>query len=349
MGARLMMDTLAIIAATVTVLYGISALGRLVPVKRRHHRWGQVAGMSGITLLVLALAGGAYGVTTARVPKPSHGVTATTSQPSSTRAQAPATSGNVVSLGVFAPGEWKSWSPVRQFSQRAGQPVRYVLDYMGQDEPFPAKFGQLAAAHGAEPVLQLMPTMSMAAIAAGRDDAYLHRLAQQVRAYGHPVVLSFAPEANGNWYQYGWTRTSPAQYQAAWKHVMAQFSGVSNVTWMDTVNINYQGSGPLADYIVPGVMIGIDGYYGYPSGHSFKAVFGSTLAQVKALTDAPVMISETAILGTSQAADIPDLVRGVRDNHLVGLIWFNQDKGAGQNWPLTAAGGAALKASLGRS
>jgi hypothetical protein len=320
-----MMDTLAIMATLVTVSYGISALGRLMPVKRRHYRWRQVAGMSFITVLVLALAGCAYAVAAKR------------SQPSR----------DALPIGVFAPGEWKSWSPVQQFSQQAGQPVHYVLDYMGQDEPFPGQFGKLAAEHHAEPVLQLMPAMSMADFAAGRDDAYLRSLAQQVSRYGHPVVLSFAPEANGDWYQYGWPHVPPAQYQAAWKHVMTQFSGVSNVTWMDTVNIPYQGSGPLEDYIVPGVMIGIDGYYENLSGHSFKEVFGATLAQVRAKTHAPVMISETAIAGSAgQAAAIPDLVQSVRDNHLVGLIWFDKDKGAGQDWRLTSAGAAALRASL---
>jgi hypothetical protein len=352
MGAYLM-TTLAIIAALVTVLYAVSALGRIVPVKRRHHSWRQVGGMSAITLMVLGVAGCAYGVTTAKRSQPSSdaeaAIAASGSKTTPSGNQTVTGSGNNVPIGVFAPGEWNSWSPVQQFSQQAGQAVRYVLDYLGPDEQFPVQLGKLAAQHDTEPVLQLQPTMSMADIAAGRDDAYLHSLARQVSGYGYPVMLSFAPEANGDWYQYGWTRTPPAQYQAAWKHVMAEFSGVRNVTWMETVNINYHGSGPLADYIVPGVMIGIDGYYGYPSGHSFESVFGSTLAQVRAKTHAPVMISETAILGsTDQAADIPNLIQGVRQNHLAGLIWFNQDKGQGQDWPLTPAGAAALRASLAR-
>jgi hypothetical protein len=343
-----MMKSLAIMATLATVLYAISALGRLVPVKRRHYRWRQVAGMSAITLLVLTLAGAAYGWAAKR-SQPSHDMTGIKPAELSSHAGTPAAASNALPIGVFAPGEWTSWSPVQQFSQQAGQPVHYVLDYLGQDEPFPGQFGQLAAGHNAEPVLQLMPDMSMAGFAAGRDDAYLHRLAQQVRGYGNPVVLSFAPEANGDWYHYGWPHVPPAQYRAAWKHVMAQFSGVPNVTWMDTVNIPYQGSGPLGDYIIPGVMIGIDGYYDSLSGHSFQEVFGSTLAQVRARTHAPVMISETAIPGhTGQAAHIPDLIHSVKDHHLVGLIWFNKDKGKGpsQDWRLTAAGAAALRASL---
>jgi mannan endo-1,4-beta-mannosidase len=337
-----MMTVLAGVAGLVTVLYAISALGRLVPVKRRHHNWKQVSGMSAVTLLVVAFAGGIFGVT--------HGMIAPKSGPASSPPK-PSVSGETMPIGVFAPGEWKSWSPVQRFSQDAGQPVRYALNYMGPDEPFPAQFGQLAADHGAEPVLQMMPTMSMADIAAGQDDAYLRSLARQVASYGHPVVLSFAPEANGSWYQWGWTRTAPSQYQAAWKHVMAQFAGARNVTWMDTVNVSYPGSGPMADYIVPGVMIGIDGYYGFGNqGMEFNSVFTPTLGQVRAHTKAPVMISETAIQGSrDQAAHIPGLIQGARQNHLAGVIWFNQDRGAGQHWTLTPAGAAALRQALASS
>ena len=346
-----MMTALAIAAALVTVLYAASALGRLVPVKRGHHSWQQVTAMSAVTVVVLGVAGCAYTVTHAATQNAGSGATGGAPYASDTVTSLPTdtpAASDSLPIGVFAPGEWDSWSPVQQFSQEAGQPVQYVLDYLGPDESFPTQLGKLAEEHGTEPVLQMMPTMSMADIAAGQDDAYLRSLAGQVSSYGHQVVLSFAPEANGNWYQYGWTRTSPAQYQAAWKRVMAEFKGVRNVTWMDTVNINYQGSGPLADYIVPGVMIGMDGYYGLNSARdSFESVFGSTLAQIRANTTAPVMISETAIqYSDGQAADIPNLVASARANHLAGLIWFNQDKGPGQDWPLTSAGGAALRASL---
>jgi hypothetical protein len=329
------MTVLAIVAAAMTVLYAASALGRVVPVKRRHHNWKNLSGMAMSSVLVLALAGGAFTVTS----KAKH------QSPSFPADSAAASSG--LPVGVFTPGEWDSWAPVQQFSGETGQQIHYVLDYMGQDQPFPGNLGKLAAEHRAEPVLQLEPTMSMRGIAAGHDDAYLSSLASQVSGYGHPVVLSFAPEANGNWYSYGWTRTSPADYQAAWKHVMAKFKGVHNVSWMDTLNIDYQGSGPLSDYYVPGVsLVGIDGYYGNVSGYTFSSVFGQTLHEVRQLTRTPVMISETSIPSGDQAAGIPDLIQGARDNHLTGLIWFNQDIGTGQDWVLTPSGAAALKSAL---
>lgn len=327
---------LAVAAAAVTVLYAASALGRLVPVKRRHHNWRHTSAMGLASVLVLALGGCAFVSASRMKPSP------LPSYPADT----PAVS-NSLPIGVFAPGEWDSWSPVQQFDQQAGQPVQYILDYMGQDQPFPGNLGRLAAEHGAEPVLQMEPTMALSAIAAGRDDSYLRHLSQQVRAYRHRLILSFAPEANGNWYSYGWTNAPAADYQKAWKHVMSEVTA-RNVTWMDTLNVSYSGSGPLADYIVPHVMVGIDGYLGRPD-QTFASALQPTISQVRKLTSAPVMLSETSADQAYQPQQIPGLVQGARQDHLAGLIWLDQDQEGGlyhQHWSLTQAGAAALKASL---
>jgi hypothetical protein len=256
-----------------------------------------------------------------------------------------------VGLGVYNPSD--SWSSAVSFGQQAGQPVRYVLVYLEDGDPFPVALADQAYAGGAELVVQFRPAMSMAQVAAGDDDAYLDSLIEQVRQFGHPVILSFAPEANGNWYQYGWTQTPPAQYLAAWSHVMSLAAGVSDITWMETLNIDYSGSGPLSDYFVPGVGIyGLDGYYASPdqgtgagagAGDTFDSVFGGTLAQLRQLTSRPVMISETGIPQDFQAAGIPGLIQGVRANHLAGLIWLDANIDGG-NWAMTSGGFAALRA-----
>lgn len=319
---------LSIIAGAVTVLYAVSALGRLVPVKRRHHSWRQSAGMLATTLVVAGMASCAYAVT--------HGAAA--------HRNTAVTSGASLPIGVFAPGEWDSWSPVRQFSQETGQPVHYVLDYMGPDEAFPAQLGNLAAGHDAEPVLQMEPTMSMAGIAAGGDDTYLRGLARQVSGYGHPVVLSFAPEANGNWYSWGWSHTPAAQWVSAWRHVVTVFrqQHVRNVTWMWTVNVPFPHSGPVSDYW-PGSayvgMVGIDGYFAQPSD-TFDSVFDPLIGQIRKLTAKPILISETAVgpdSGPERGPQIRSLFAGVKVDRLAGLIWFDKAQDNGnyhQDWRL---------------
>jgi hypothetical protein len=256
-------------------------------------------------------------------------------------------------IGVYTPGETGSWAAVAAFSKQVGQPVRYVVDYLGPDAPFPAQLAEEAAANGAEMVLQLEPTMSMADVAAGNDDYYLDSLAAQVADFGEPVILSWAAEANGNWYQYGTTRTPVSEYRAAWAHVMSRFRGVHNVTWMDTLNRTYAGAGVTSDYVIPGVgLYGIDAYYSFPDD-TFESVFGETLSQIRAVTDKPILVNETGIgQVNNQAAAIPGLVQGVLDNHLAGLIYFNENQGTAslyhQNWALTPAGLTALRDSLAR-
>jgi hypothetical protein len=254
-------------------------------------------------------------------------------------------------VGVYAPDALSSWASVTEFGQQAGQPVRYVVAYLGPDDEFPEQLALDAAAHGAELVLQLEPTMPMAQIAAGGDDGYLVRLADAIRDYGYPVIVSFAAEANGNWYGYGWTRTPVADYQAGWAHVMQAMRDAANVTWMDTINRDYEGAGPVADYVIPGVdLYGIDAYY-VSADDTFDTVILPTLSQIRAVTDKPVMISETGIGPVSgQVKSIPGLVQGAVEHHLAALVYFNSDQGTEspyhQNWALTPAGLATLRQSL---
>jgi hypothetical protein len=262
----------------------------------------------------------------------------------------PAASPAPVALGVYEPSG--SWSSVASFGQQAGRPVRYVLAYLGDGDPFPVRLAEQAYASGASLVMQFRPGMSMAQVVAGADDAYLSSLLDQVREFGHPVILSFAPEANGDWYQYGWTNTPPAQYRAAWTHLMSLGAGVGNVTWMETLNINFKGSAPLSDYLVPGVgRYGLDGYYASPdqgagagtgAGDTFASVFGATLAELRQLTSTPVMIAETGIPQDYQSAGIPGLIQGAKDNHLAGVIWLDANIDGG-HWAMTQDGFAALR------
>jgi hypothetical protein len=131
---------------------------------------------------------------------------------------------------------------------------------------------------------------------------------------------------------------------------MKVFSGVSNITWMETLNRVYDGSGPMSDYFVPGVdMYGINAYYSY-SNDSFESVFGATIGQLRALTSKPLLINETAIgQDNSQAGSIPGLVAGVRANGLAGFVYFNENQGTGQyhqNWALSDGAFNLLRASL---
>src|SRR6185437_11843947 len=143
--------------------------------------------------------------------------------------------------------------------------------------------------------------VNVAGIAAGWYDRYLVSYARAVRAYGRPVILSFGHEMNGWWYSWGHRHTSPADFVAAWQHIVTVFRDLrtDNVTWLWTVNIINKSRGiadpapwwPGSSYVT---WIGIDGYY-HRRSWTFASLFGPTIKAVHMLTrhPVPILIAET--------------------------------------------------------
>jgi mannan endo-1,4-beta-mannosidase len=245
-----------------------------------------------------------------------------------------------MAFGMFGPGIDTSYTPETQFTSATGAKVSYVLSYSAFPGPFNTGFANLVASHGAVPVIQLLPYgVSMQKIAAGGYDSSLRSYAAEAEAFGKPVILSFAPEANGDWYTWGYGHTAPATWVAAWRHVVTVFRqrGAANVTWMWTQDQLFPHSGPLTDYW-PGSayvgIVGIDGYYARPTD-TFASVFGTIIGQARKFTTRPVLISETAVGPESGASKIPGMFAGVKDDHLLGFIWFDEPQHDGlfhQDW-----------------
>ena len=237
-------------------------------------------------------------------------------------------------VGLYTRTSPLSYTGVRQFTGATGVRPNLLVYYSSWREPFQARFASTAASHGAVPLVQLNPSgVSLATIAAGQYDSYLIAYARAVRAYGHPVIMSFGHEMNGSWYSWGYTKTSPQVFVAAWRHLVTVFrqQGAGNVTWMWTVNIIEQPGGiPPPDKWWPGKAyvnwVGIDGYY-YRSSLTFASLFGPTIADVRELTGDPILIAETAVAPTAQQpAQIDDLFAGIRLYGLLGAVWFQVDK-----------------------
>jgi glycosyl hydrolase family 26 len=318
----------------VTAGYALSAVGRLLPVRRK-----QIAGYRpNPRRTTVITAGGvliASGLAACAMVLPVQG-------------HAPAqatmlTEGSGPELGVFEPGEWVSWQPVEQFASATGRNPSIVLLYSGWPGPFNAKFADMAYAHKATPFIQIMPAgdVSMSRVAEGSYDSELRTYAAQVRAFGHVVILSFAPEANGSWYRWGWGHTPASVWVAAWRHVVTVFreQGATNATWLWTMNIPFTHSGPVSAYW-PGAayvgIVGIDGYFIHRSD-TFTSVFGPIISQVRKFTSKPVLISETAVGPVAGPSKIGGLFAGVKADHLLGLVWFDQAQHDGpyhQDWRL---------------
>ena len=254
-------------------------------------------------------------------------------------------------LGVYANGVPASYAGVTAFRSATGARPDVVMYYSGWYVPFPVRFATTTANNGAVPLVQMDPDrVSVAAIASGRYDGYLSAYAEAVRAYRHPVILSFGHEMNGDWYSWGHRKTSPTVFVAAWRHIVTVFRtlGAQNVTWLWTVNIindTHGGSIPRPAQWWPGGSyvnwVGIDGYYLKPSW-KFAPLFGPTIAAVRQLTGDPILIAETgAVPATGQPAKIADLFAGIRDYGLLGFVWFDSTNNIGQDFGINSPAAVA--------
>jgi mannan endo-1,4-beta-mannosidase len=253
-------------------------------------------------------------------------------------------------LGVYTNGAPASYDGITAFTNATRASPDLVMYYSGWYVPFPVQFANTVAENGAVPLVQMDPdsqtnkAISIAGIASGRYDGYLSAYAETVRAYHHPVILSFGHEMNGWWSSWGYTHTSPGAFVAAWRHIVTLFRelGARNVTWLWTVNIINNAPGgnipsparwwPGSSYVT---WVGIDGYYLRPNWQ-FAPLFGPTIRAVRALTGDPILIAETgAIAAADQPAKIADMFAGVHAYGLLGFVWFDSANSVGQDFSIS--------------
>jgi hypothetical protein len=254
-------------------------------------------------------------------------------------------------VGVYEPGFPHTPGPLGSFRAATGVSPRLAMYYSGWNEPFWTSFATAARASGAVPVVQLQPAgISLAAITGGHWDGYLRRYAAAVKAYGHPVILSFGHEMNGGWYSWGSGHEAPQAFVAAWRHVVTVFrqAGAANVTWLwaansviETGQAGSGGSGTWLGQWWPGSqwvdVVGIDGYYYHPAD-TFESIFDLTLAQIRRFSNAPVIISEVGIgPNPSRDSQLSALFSDARAAGIGAVIWFDVAQHAGeyhQDWRL---------------
>jgi hypothetical protein len=280
-------------------------------------------------------------------------------QPSSrASAEASLPTGTASYLGVYEAGPPQNYEPVAGFTTAIGRQPNLVGYYSGWGEHFAASFADTVRMHGAVTIVQWDPTnASISNIAAGRSDRYLRSFADNVRDYGQAVVIGFGHEMNANWYSWGYGHVRPSTFVAAWRHIVTLFrgQGADNVTWLWTINADLPTTGPIASWW-PGAgyvtWVGIDGYYYIPAD-SFVSVFGKTIAQVRAITNKPVLLSETAVGPIpGQAAKIANLFWGVHQYGTLGLVWFDIAQSDGlyhQDWRIEDSSAAQAAFRLGAS
>ena len=268
-----------------------------------------------------------------------------TSKPHGPLTSLPSSAGSY--LGVYTKDLPASYSNVSAFHQATGTTPDIVMYYSGWYVPFPTKFATTVADNGAAPLIQMDPDrgdINISTIASGQYDGYLSAYAEAVKAYQHPVILSFGHEMNGGWYSWGYGHTSPQVFVQAWRHIVTLFRalGAHNVTWLWTVNIvnnTKTGKIPSPAPWWPGAAyvnwVGVDGYY-LKSNWQFAPLFGPTIGNVRTFTSDPILIAETgAEPAANQAAKIADLFQGVKSYGLLGFVYFDTTNSLGQAFGLS--------------
>ncbi len=265
---------------------------------------------------------------------------------------------SLVYSGVNVPGQPANLTQLTAFEHDVNKPASIDMWYQGWGVSDSSRYFQPGWMNnvrnaGSIPMITWEPwnytlgikqsDYSLQNIISGRFDAYITQWALASKAWGHMYFLRFAHEMNGNWYP--WSEqvngNSPGQYVQAWRHVHDIFTnlGVTNVTWVWSPNIVYNGSTSLSE-LYPGSnyvdWIGMDGYnWSIVQGHkwqTFSQVFRQTYLDILGMAlSKPLVIAETASaeVGGNKAAWITDALTVQIPQFfpaIKAVIWFDENK-----------------------
>ena len=279
-----------------------------------------------------------------------------------------------IQLGAYVRGAPGSGQTLDEYANLVGQKPALVMWYRGLDQPlmYSSEISNLAE-RGQTPMISLEPVdangndISLARIAAGEYDSYIHAAATVAKEWNRRLLIRFAYEMNlspGAGIPWGGGQgaaagNSAADYVAAWRHVVEIFraDGATDAEWVWAPNVD-DGGIPFTQYF-PGDAwvdeVGLDGYnWGSAfssSGHSWLSLgetFGSSYATLTQLSSKPVMITEVASaeVGGEKGAwiesgfldEIPRLFPRV-----AAVIWFDVQKEADWRVDSSAASLAAFR------
>lgn len=241
-----------------------------------------------------------------------------------------------------------------RFEEDAGKKITFVNTGQGWAS-FDLRTMQAAIGIGAIPLVTMwLPEgMTLAEVAAGRQDPEIRTWAREAKAFGYPFLFRPWWEVNGNWYAWG---RNP-NYIAAWRHFhdLVEEEGATNVTWAWVVNTIWwdPASDPTPYY--PGDVyvdwVGMDAYnWGLsPLQHDRwltpEEAIGPTLEVLKRIApDKPVCICEDASTeyGGDKAAWITDMLTNYlpKQPEIKAYLWFNwnvEQNGGRWDWPIESS------------
>lgn len=196
----------------------------------------------------------------------------------------------------------------------------------------------------------VQPAYRLASIIAGDHDDLIRNWAQGAARWGQPLGLRLGHEMNGYWYP--WSESAngnkAGEFAEAWRHVHDLFTaqGATNVIWIWSPNLvnptltDIAGLWPGEGYVD---WVGLVGYLGNGIDPrqwlpTFDQLFGPTIAEIRDLTDKPMVITEIGAtdLGGHKAEWIAEVLGAVSVHpDIVGLMWFELSKE--QDWRIVSS------------
>jgi hypothetical protein len=239
-------------------------------------------------------------------------------------------------LGVEINGAPDSITPAKQFASWVGTKPNLVGQYLAWGTSFDSAAASNAWSYGAMDFVVWEPwDTTLSAIASGKSDTYISTFATAVRTLNVPIALSFGHEFNGNWYPWGTTGTTPADFVAAWKHVHDLFAaaGATNVIWIWDPNdifpvqsVSLKQYYPGDDYVD---WVGVTGYWTQGGPNTYDSLYLPTLEEIRGFTEKPFIIAETSVeAGSNEEQSLRDLFEAVEQHSdIVGFVWYDFNKG----------------------
>jgi hypothetical protein len=290
----------------------------------------------------------------------------------STAPSAPQPGTSLLRFGVGTPGGPLASAELDEVAALAGEAPSVILSYKDFNQAPPLAELEAARSRGAVVLLTWepwawgggtsQPAYALDRITAGDFDPYLRQWGQALATWGHPVMLRFGHEMNGNWYP--WSEqlngNGPGDYVAAWRHVhdVVASAGAANVTWVWNPNVPYWGSAPLTA-LYPGATyvdaVALDGYnWGTSASWSTwvspSQLFGQGLAELRGLAPGKqILIGETssAEQGGSKAEWATSLVGYLAaQGDVTALTWFHFNKETDWRINSSTAAADALRSAL---
>ena len=287
-------------------------------------------------------------------------------------APAPVISSASLRFGVGTPGGPTASAELDAVASLAGEAPSIVLSYKDFNQAPPIAELNAVRGRGATTLLTWepwvwgggteQPAYALKRIIAGDHDAYLRQWGEALAAWGHPVMLRFGHEMNGNWYPWaeGINGNQAGDYAAAWRHVHSVLAstGSTNITWVWNPNVPYWGSTAL-EGLYPGSAyvdaVALDGYnWGTSASWSTwlspSQLFGEGLARLRQIAPGkPILIAETASAeaGGSKADWNTALISYLSaQSDVTAMIWFHFSKEADWRINSSASSAQALSAAL---